>query len=110
MIIQRLNWQKIVTFPTPGEDVRVRSLSWQMDETLLAVGYSNGKVALLDAESETIISGLIYEDDIKKVYFSKAINSRENLGAYLIYDLLKLPRLNFCNIFIMLICVRYLHL
>jgi len=61
VVIQRLNWQKIVTFPTPGEDVRVRSLSWQMDETLLAVGYSNGKVALLDAESGTIISGLIYE-------------------------------------------------
>ncbi|XP_039496933.1 anaphase-promoting complex subunit 4 isoform X2 [Drosophila santomea] len=82
VVIQRLNWQKIVTFPTPGEDVRVRSLSWQMDETLLAVGYSNGKVALLDAESETIISGLIYEDDIKKVYFSKAINSEESLGTY----------------------------
>ncbi|XP_043659113.1 anaphase-promoting complex subunit 4 isoform X1 [Drosophila teissieri] len=82
VVIQRLNWQKIVTFPTPGEDVRVRSLSWQMDETLLAVGYSNGKVALLDAESETIISGLIYEDDIKKVYFSKAINSQESLGTY----------------------------
>ncbi|XP_034481115.1 anaphase-promoting complex subunit 4 isoform X1 [Drosophila innubila] len=82
VIIQRLNWQKIVTFPTPGEDVRVRSLSWQMDETLLAVGYSNGKVALLDAESETIISGLIYEDDIKKVYFSKAINCRESLDSY----------------------------
>ncbi|XP_017851773.1 anaphase-promoting complex subunit 4 isoform X2 [Drosophila busckii] len=82
VIIQRLNWQKIVTFPTPGEDVRVRSLSWQMDETLLAVGYSNGKVALLDAESETIISGLIYEDDIKKVYFSKAINNQETLESY----------------------------
>lgn len=82
VIIQRLNWQKIVTFPTPGEDVRVRSLSWQMDETLLAVGYSNGKVALLDAESETIISGLIYEDDIKKVYFSKAINCKEGLDSY----------------------------
>ncbi|XP_017871547.1 PREDICTED: anaphase-promoting complex subunit 4 isoform X2 [Drosophila arizonae] len=82
VVIQRLNWQKIVTFPTPGEDVRVRSLSWQMDETLLAVGYSNGKVALLDAESETIISGLIYEDDIKKVYFSKAINCKEGLDSY----------------------------
>ncbi|XP_032597346.1 anaphase-promoting complex subunit 4 isoform X2 [Drosophila grimshawi] len=82
VIIQRLNWQKIVTFPTPGEDVRVRSLSWQMDETLLAVGYSNGKVALLDAESETIISGLIYDDDIKKVFFSKAINSKEKLDSY----------------------------
>ncbi|KAH8411643.1 hypothetical protein KR215_007737 [Drosophila sulfurigaster] len=86
VIIQRLNWQKIVTFPTPGEDVRVRSLSWQMDETLLAVGYSNGKVALLDAESETIISGLIYEDDIKKVYFSKAINCRESLDSYVCND------------------------
>lgn len=82
VVIQRLNWQKIVTFPTPGEDVRVRSLSWQMDETLLAVGYSNGKVALLDAESETIISGLIYEDDIRKVYFSKAINCHERLDSY----------------------------
>lgn len=40
VIIQRLNWQKIFTFPPPSEDVKVRSLSWQHDETLIAVGTS----------------------------------------------------------------------
>lgn len=40
VIIQRLNWQKIFTFPSPSEDVKVRSLSWQHDETLIAVGTS----------------------------------------------------------------------
>lgn len=38
IVIQRLNWQKIVTFPSPGEDVKVRGLSWQYDETIIAVG------------------------------------------------------------------------
>lgn len=38
VIIQRLNWQKIVTFPSLGEDIAVRSLGWQLDETVLAVG------------------------------------------------------------------------
>lgn len=38
VVIQRLNWQKIVTFPSPGENVKVRGLSWQHDETIVAVG------------------------------------------------------------------------
>lgn len=38
VIIQRLNWQKIVTFPSPGDDIKVKGLSWQHDETIVAVG------------------------------------------------------------------------
>uniref|UniRef100_A0A1A9VNC3 Anaphase-promoting complex subunit 4 n=1 Tax=Glossina austeni TaxID=7395 RepID=A0A1A9VNC3_GLOAU len=80
--VQRLNWQKIVIFPPPGEDVKVRSLSWQHDETIIAVGYSNGEVSLLDAEREESISTLKYEEDIKKVYFSKAINIADYRNVY----------------------------
>lgn len=38
IVIQRLNWQKIITFPSLGEDVEVRDLSWHYDETIIAVG------------------------------------------------------------------------
>uniref|UniRef100_A0A1A9WHR9 Anaphase-promoting complex subunit 4 n=1 Tax=Glossina brevipalpis TaxID=37001 RepID=A0A1A9WHR9_9MUSC len=80
--VQRLNWQKIVVFPPPGEDVKVRSLSWQHDEAIIAVGYSNGQVSLLDAEREESISTLKYDEDIKKVYFSKAINAVDYRTLY----------------------------
>ncbi|XP_046802677.1 anaphase-promoting complex subunit 4 [Lucilia cuprina] len=82
IVIQRLNWQKIVTFPSPGEGVKVRSLSWQYDETIIAVGYSNGQVSLLDVEREESVSNLVYDDDIKKVYFSKAINAHDYRQLY----------------------------
>ncbi|KAM7350465.1 anaphase-promoting complex subunit 4 [Cochliomyia hominivorax] len=101
IVIQRLNWQKIVTFPPPAEDVKVRGLSWQYDETIIAVGYSNGQVSLLDAEREESISNLHYDDDIKKVYFSKAINVADYRQLYrnkteLTFDffLPPLPQLN----------------
>uniref|UniRef100_A0A0A1XN54 Anaphase-promoting complex subunit 4 n=1 Tax=Zeugodacus cucurbitae TaxID=28588 RepID=A0A0A1XN54_ZEUCU len=82
VIIQRLNWQKIVTFPSLGEDIAVRSLGWQLDETVLAVGYSNGRVTLLDAEREDQISVLNYEEDIKRVYFSKSIKTSDYRSTY----------------------------
>ncbi|XP_037937267.1 anaphase-promoting complex subunit 4 [Teleopsis dalmanni] len=82
VIIQRLNWQKIVTFPSPGENIFVRSLGWQLDETIVAVGYSNGRVSLLDAEREDVISNLDYEEDIKTVFFSKAINATNYKNSY----------------------------
>ncbi|XP_065362715.1 anaphase-promoting complex subunit 4 [Calliphora vicina] len=101
IVIQRLNWQKIVTFPSPGEDVKVRGLSWQYDETIIAVGYSNGQVSLLDVEREESISNLKYDDDIKRVYFSKAIIAPDYRQLYrnkteLTYDffLPPLPQLN----------------
>ncbi|XP_075155893.1 anaphase-promoting complex subunit 4 [Haematobia irritans] len=74
VIIQRLNWQKIVTFPSPGEDIKVSGLSWQHDETIVAVGYSNGHVSLLDVEREESVSNFDCNEDIKNVYFSKTIN------------------------------------
>ncbi|XP_036345474.1 anaphase-promoting complex subunit 4-like [Rhagoletis pomonella] len=82
VIIQRLNWQKIVTFPSLGEDIAVRSLGWQLDETVLAAGYSDGRVTLLDAEREDQISMLHFEEDIKRVYFSKAIKTSDYRSTY----------------------------
>ncbi|XP_061401695.1 anaphase-promoting complex subunit 4 [Musca vetustissima] len=82
VVIQRLNWQKIVTFPSPGEDIKVKGLSWQHDETVVAVGYSNGQVSLLDVEREECISNLNYDDEIKNVYFSKPINTPDFRQLY----------------------------
>ncbi|XP_017144901.1 anaphase-promoting complex subunit 4-like [Drosophila miranda] len=83
VVVQRLNWKKVATFPTPVEGVKVRSLSWQLDDSVLAVGYSNGKVALLDVENETVISSVIYDDDdVRQVYFSGTIDCPETLGGH----------------------------
>lgn len=38
VIIQRLNWQKVCTFPSPGENIKIRALSWQPNEAVIAVG------------------------------------------------------------------------
>lgn len=38
IVIQRLNWQKVFTLPAPEENVQVRSISWQQNATVLAVG------------------------------------------------------------------------
>ncbi|XP_005191552.1 anaphase-promoting complex subunit 4-like [Musca domestica] len=82
VIIQRLNWQKIVTFPSPGDDIKVKGLSWQHDETIVAVGYSNGQVSLLDVEREECVSNLRYDDEIKNIYFSKPINASDYRQPY----------------------------
>ncbi|BFF92523.1 anaphase-promoting complex subunit 4-like [Drosophila madeirensis] len=82
VILQRLNWQKIASFPPPVKIARVRSLCWQLDDSLLAVAYSHGKVAILDVKSETIISRISYDVDIRKVYFSRTIDCQETVEGH----------------------------
>lgn len=38
IIVQRLNWQRICTFPPPVDSQKVACMSWRPDEKLLAVG------------------------------------------------------------------------
>lgn len=53
MIVQRLNFQKIWTYPPPQDMVgHVRGIDWRPDEKIIAVGYSTGLVVLLDIENQ----------------------------------------------------------
>lgn len=45
-------------------------------------GYSNGRVTLLDAEREDQISVINFEEDIKRVYFSKSIKTSDYRSTY----------------------------
>lgn len=98
IIIQRLNWQKVVIFPPPVEGVKVKALAWQPGEAVIAagaryiwkqfnsksfnkyisivlfffcIGYSNGKVSLLDIEKEDEIYTFTCESDIKTLNWTK---------------------------------------
>lgn len=65
-----MNFQRIVTFPAPSDGVKVRTLSWQLNETMLAAGYSNGQVKFLDVERESVIFSIEFNEDIEKLHFS----------------------------------------
>lgn len=52
IIIHRFKWQKVWSFPAPAENLKARSISWRNDEKLIAVGYNNGLVVLLDIENK----------------------------------------------------------
>lgn len=52
IIIHRFKWQKVWSFPAPTENLKARSISWRNDEKLIAVGYNNGLVVLLDIENK----------------------------------------------------------
>ncbi|XP_055844075.1 anaphase-promoting complex subunit 4 [Episyrphus balteatus] len=82
VIIHRLNWQKIVTFPAPADNSKVRALTWQPDETMIAVGYSSGKVSLLDVEKEEEVFSLDYCDEIQTIYWTRPISAIEYRQVY----------------------------
>lgn len=82
VIIHRLNWQKIVTFPAPSDNSKVRALTWQPDETMIAVGYSNGKISLLDVEKEEEVFSLSYSDEIQTIYWTRPISAIEYRQVY----------------------------
>lgn len=52
IIIHRFKWQKVWSFPAPTENLKARTISWRNDEKLIAVGYNNGLVVLLDIENK----------------------------------------------------------
>lgn len=52
IIIHRFKWQKVWSFPAPAENLKTRTISWRNDEKLIAVGYNNGLVVLLDIENK----------------------------------------------------------
>lgn len=51
VVIYRLNLQKTWVYQAPGPDLQVRGVDWRPDEKIVAVGYSDGWVVLLDIEN-----------------------------------------------------------
>lgn len=64
MIIHRFKWQKVWSHPAPEESLRVRAIAWRNDEKMLAIGYSNGLITLLDIENHEEIFTLRLSGDI----------------------------------------------
>lgn len=64
VIVQRLNWQKILSHPPPNDGIKVRGIDWQPDEKIISVGYNNGLVVLLDIESQQEIHTTNFSSDI----------------------------------------------
>lgn len=64
MIIHRFKWQKVWSHPPPEENLRVRAIAWRNDEKMLAIGYSNGLITLLDIENHEEIFSLRLTGDI----------------------------------------------
>lgn len=65
VVIYRLNLLKVWVHPPPLAELRVRGLDWRPGEKIVAVGYTNGYVALLDVESQTEIHAFQLHGDIE---------------------------------------------
>ncbi|XP_063707416.1 anaphase-promoting complex subunit 4 [Culicoides brevitarsis] len=64
IIIHRFKWQKVWTFPAPSDNLVPRTIAWRNDEKLIAVGYNNGLVVLLDIENKEEIYSFHLNCDI----------------------------------------------
>lgn len=76
--MQRLNFQKIWTHLPPFDGAKVRGIDWRPDEKIIAVGYSNGLVILLDIENQHEINQIKLDGDITCLGWTQ--NSRELCG------------------------------
>ncbi|GAB0092712.1 Anaphase-promoting complex subunit 4 [Sergentomyia squamirostris] len=73
VLIHRLNWQSIWTHPSPGDSCKVRGVCWCPDEKIIAIGYSTGKVVLLDVENKEEIFSYQLEGDIASMCWTNQI-------------------------------------
>lgn len=70
-----MKWKKLWVHPPPTENDKVRGLSWRPDEKLLAIGYNDGTVSLLDIENNEVIHTFNLECDISSICWTN--NSTE---------------------------------
>ncbi|XP_055371135.1 anaphase-promoting complex subunit 4 isoform X2 [Condylostylus longicornis] len=82
VIIQRLNWQKICTFLPSIENVNVKAISWQPDETIIAVAYSNGKVVLFDVEKDDEIYSFDLNYEIETLHWTKPVSTSDYADSF----------------------------
>ncbi|CAH1388695.1 unnamed protein product [Nezara viridula] len=53
--LHRLSWQRVWTLSPPGEDISVNGIAWRPDGQVIAIGYSNGIVLIVDVENKDIV-------------------------------------------------------
>lgn len=75
VIIHRFKWQKVWSHPPPEENLRVRGIAWRNDEKLIAIGYNNGFVVLLDIENREEIYSYNLESDITCMHWTNLVKS-----------------------------------
>lgn len=64
VIVQRLNWQNLWVRSPPADNVKVKGIDWRPDERILAIGYSNGLITLIDVENQQEIHKINLDSDI----------------------------------------------
>lgn len=82
VIIHRFKWQKVWSHPAPEENVRVRAIAWRNDEKMLAIGYSNGLITLLDIENHEEIFSLQLSGDITCMSWTNSNHTEIVSDAY----------------------------
>lgn len=78
VIVQRLNWQNLWIHPPPAENVKVRGIDWRPDERILAIGYSNGLVTLIDVENQQEIHKINLDSDITSLAWTQNTNEYQD--------------------------------
>uniref|UniRef100_A0A182JMB5 Uncharacterized protein n=1 Tax=Anopheles atroparvus TaxID=41427 RepID=A0A182JMB5_ANOAO len=64
VVLQRLKWQKVWQLSPPEEGLKVRGIAWRPWEKLIAIGYSNGTVLLINIETKEEVHSFSVEADI----------------------------------------------
>lgn len=75
VVVYRLNLQKTWVHPAPQPALRIRGVDWRPGEKIVAVGYSNGCVALLDIENQHEIHSFQLNGDVQCLNWTQ--NNRE---------------------------------
>lgn len=53
--LHRLTWQKVWSFPPPSEGLSVKGMAWRPDGKVIAIGYNNGEILLVDVENKEVL-------------------------------------------------------
>lgn len=98
-MVHRLNCQKLWIHPPPHDCDRVRGIDWRPDEKIIAIGYSNGFVVLLDIENQQEVHSFKLDSDITCLSWTQ--NSKEmidnNEKNNLIVNIIYLIIINLCD-------------
>ncbi|CAG9822769.1 unnamed protein product [Phaedon cochleariae] len=54
--LHRLSWTRAWSLSPPKENLQVNSIAWRPDGKVLAVGYSNGEVLLINVENKKVLN------------------------------------------------------
>ncbi|XP_058130393.1 anaphase-promoting complex subunit 4 [Anopheles ziemanni] len=64
VLLQRLKWQKVWQLPPPEEGLKVREIAWRPWEKLIAIGYNNGTILLINIETKEEVYRFSVDADI----------------------------------------------